>query len=152
VANTLYNRGLAYAAQEGWTNIVMRVLLVRDTSTYTPDKDHDYLTDFTGNGGVEVTASGYARDTIESVTSTLDDTNDLANVDGDNLDFGEVVAGQGWEAALVYIQIGGDDTTPANDILLAWFDTDMGITLPADFMNGSVTLSVANIFQLMQGT
>lgn len=152
MANTLYNRGVGYATQEGWANIVMRVLLVRDTSTYTPNKDHDYLTDFTGNGGVEVTASGYARDTIDSVTVTPDDSGDLANVDGADLDFGEVAAGQGWEAALVYIQVGGDDTTPADDVLLAWFDTDLGITLPADFMNGSVTLSVANIFQLMQGT
>jgi len=154
MANLIYNGFLYGIAKQtiDWEVDVFRALLVRDTSTYVPDKDHEDLVDFTGGGGVEITASGYARDTIGTAAVTNDTGNDRTELDGDNLDFGTPAAGQTVEAILIYKQVGGDDTTPADDLLVAYIDTDAGALLPIATAGGAftVTINAEGLFQIAQ--
>lgn len=105
-----------------WENAVVRVMLERSTSTYTPDKDDDYVSDLTGF--VEITATGYARQTLAGKSSAADDSNDRNELDCNNINFGNVDAGQIAKAMIAYVQIGGDDSTPGDDVLAAYIDTD----------------------------
>ena len=154
MANLIYNNFLLGIAKQtiNWETGVFRALLVRSTSAYTPNKDDNDLADFTAGGGVEISASGYARDTIDNAATALDAANDRVELDGDNLDFGSAAAGQTVKAILVYQQVGGDDTTPEDDLLVAYIDTDAGGLLPIDTAGGPVTVTInaEGLFQLAQ--
>lgn len=101
------------------SSAVFRALLVRDTSSYTPDPDDEFLGDITIT---EISASGYARVTLSNVTIEEDTVENLVNLNCDDIVFPATAAGQTFEQLIVYVQVGGDDTTPANDILVACFD------------------------------
>lgn len=155
MANTIYNGFLYGVAKQtiDWEVDVFKALLVRSTSTYVPDKDDNDLVDFTGDGGVEITAAGYARDTLANAAVNADAGNDRSELDCDNLDFGTPAAGQTVKAILIYKQVGGDDTTPEDDLLVAYIDTDAGALLPVATAGGAFTITVnaEGLFQLAQG-
>jgi hypothetical protein len=108
----------------------LRVALYNDTTAFTFDPDtHEFVADvldggttaeeFGGAGG-----TGYSRNDVTGQTVTQDDTNDRAIYDSDdfawsNLD-GETIQG-----AIVFKQVGGDDTTPADDPIIQVYDDDM---------------------------
>lgn len=144
MANFVYNKAKQLVASGDLdfnaAGTVLRALLVRDTSAYTPDKDHDFLDSFTGGSGVEITVASYARQTLANKAVNLDDANDRAEVDCDDVAFGALESGQAVEAIIVYQQIGGDDTTPADDPLIAYIDTSTG--LPLTLNGGTVTISI----------
>ncbi len=155
MANVLYNRFLARLADayvNGKTAPTLRAALLRSTSTYSANKDHDYVSDVIGAtpGGVEITASGYSRQSLANGSSTPDDTNDRANVDFDNVNFGSISAGQTIDAVLIYEQVGGDDSTPENDPLIAYIDTDADGLLPLATANGTITLTIADLLRISQ--
>jgi hypothetical protein len=54
----------------------------------------------------------------------------------------------------VYVQIGGDDATPEDDILLARIDTDSGGILPAALGGGAfnITVNGQGLMRVKQGT
>lgn len=154
MANIVYNK-FKQAIANGTIDFdaagtVIRCLLERSTSTYTPDKDHDFLDSFTGGGGVEITVAGYSRQTLASKAVNEDDTNDRAELDCDDITFGALPAGQTVKGMIFYLQVGGDDTTPANDILICRIDTDSGGILPVALAGGSfdITINVEGLLQL----
>jgi hypothetical protein len=152
MANVIYNAFLYGIAKQtiDWEGDVFKALLVRSTSTYTPDPDDEDLADFTGGGGVEITASGYARDTLDNAAVANDTAANRTELDCDNLNFGEIATGQTVKAVLIYKQVGGDDTTPENDPLVAYLDDDAGDLLPVATAGGPFTLTInaEGLFQL----
>jgi hypothetical protein len=120
MSSIAYTRGLDWLAKNDWTGAaVIRGLLT--TSSYTPDVDHDFVSDVTN----ELTNTNYVRRTASNKTLTIDDTNNLVKIDADDLAAISALAAGGTPKYLVlYVQIGGDDTTPGDDVLL--FSLDLG--------------------------
>lgn len=117
---------------------VLRCLLERSTSTYSPNKDHDFVSDLTGL--VEISVASYARQTLASKAVIIDDANDRVELDFADLSFGNLESGQTVLALIFYMQTGGDDSTPANDSLIARVDT--ATNLPAALGGGAVTVTI----------
>jgi len=155
MSNIIYTNG-QYNVQKNdldWETAVICVLLERSTSAYVPDKDHDFLDAFTGGGGVEISVGGYTRRTLTSTVVTKNDTLDQIELACGNIAFGSLAAGQTVQALIFYVQIGGDDSTPADDILLARIDTDSGAILPIALGGGAfnITVSGQGLFKIAQG-
>lgn len=127
---------------------VVRCLLVRSTSTYAPNKDHDFVSDLTNL--VEITVASYARQTVANKAVNIDDANDRLELDFDDIAFGALESGQTVLALIFYQQLGGDDTTPADDPLIAYIDTATG--LPAVLGGGAfnVTVNAEGFVQMSQ--
>lgn len=117
---------------------VVRCLLERDTSTYAPNKDHDFVGDLTGL--VEISVASYGRQTVANKAVNIDDALDRVEFDFDNIAFGSLESGQTVEALIFYEQIGGDDTTPADDPLICRIDVATG--LPATLGGGAFSVSI----------
>lgn len=82
MANTVFNRFKYRTALEGnWTSDDVRCLLLNATSTYTPNPDHNFVSDILNNGGIELSTTNYSRKTLSSKTATQDDTNNRAKLD-----------------------------------------------------------------------
>jgi hypothetical protein len=116
MASIVYNRGKAAlidgTAPGGWPGSgVFRVLLVG--AGYTPDADHQFVSQITN----ELTGSTYSRKTLTGRTVTVDNATDRVLCDAADPVFSTLNAGA-VAAAVVYLQVGGDDSTPADDILI----------------------------------
>lgn len=151
MANVIYNKMLELVGGStlDWASDVIRVALERDTSAYTADKDHDFYDDLGTNGFVEISVASYARQTLGTKTAAIDLTDDRYEWDAADIDFGALEAGQTVSGYVIYRQVGGDDTTPANDELLAYVDTASG--LPLILNGGNVSIPTSNdVFRLAQ--
>lgn len=133
----LYTRGIK---EVNFASDVIRVLLERSTSTYSPDRDHDYVSDLTNL--VEITVASYARQTIANGAINLDDAKDQVEYDGDDIAFGTLEAGQTVLAAIAYKQVGGSDASPADDVLLWRDDGKITVVLAADASISATSLWV----------
>lgn len=152
MANILYTKGL-----EGLANgtidfdaagTVVRCLLERDTSTYAPNKDHDFVSDLTGL--VEISVASYTRQTLASKAVNIDDANDRIELDCADLAFGSLESGQTVKALIFYVQVGGDDTTPGDDVLLARIDTATGLPVALGGGAFNCVISAEGLFQHAQ--
>jgi hypothetical protein len=128
-----------------FTSDTIRVLLERSTSTYTPNIDHDFLDDFTGGSGVEITVASYARQSLASKAIAYDSTKNQVEYDAADVAFGNLESGQTVKSIIVYRQIGGDDTTPANDDLLLYDDGKIDVVLAATVSGGATSVWVQPI-------
>lgn len=122
MASGVYNRGKAIlggksvtAGPHVWGTTAVGVILV--TTTYTPNADHNFVSDLTN----ELSGGGYARLTaITSQSITEDDTNDRADYVGQKVTFTSLGAAAGTpKYAIVYDRTGGSDATRE---LLCWVD------------------------------
>lgn len=140
MANFVYNKFKEQVAKAAinWPTATVRVLLERSTSTYTPNKDHNFVSDLSGL--VEVSVTSYSRKSLANKAVNKDDTNDRAELDSDDVAFGALESGQTVKGVIVYVQVGGDDTTPNDDILVAYFDTMTG--LPLTLNGGAVNMTI----------
>ena len=156
MANIIYTKGQA-EAQEGdnsWNNGVIRVLLEGSTSSYLPDRRNDFLDSFTGGGGVEISCPGYVRQTLSSCNVVINDALDRVELCCDNIEFGRLPSGQTVKAALIYLQVGGDDSTPEDDPLIAYFGTDNDGLLPIALAGSvfSINPPTSGLIKVEQGT
>jgi hypothetical protein len=144
MSNLIFTTGLGQVQQQDldWTAVVMCVLLEKSTSTYSPDKDHDFLSSFTGGGGVEITAASYARRTLTGCSLNINKTDDQVEFKCNNIAFGSLEAGEVVKSMIVYRQIGGDDGTPEDDVMFLYIDTDIGGILPASLGGGAFNITV----------
>lgn len=121
------NKGLTEIANGGidFDTSVIKALAATTDSAGTPTRDHDYLSDLLTTVLTEVSVSGYSRATLSSASVSEDDTDDEAEVDYADISFGtSVAAGETVKGVVIYKQVGGDDTTPEDDVFLAWIDDD----------------------------
>lgn len=100
----------------------LRVGLFDNSTAYTPDKvGHEFVDDIVNgsSNATELSDSTYSRLNVTGASVTLDSVDEEVVIDADdstfqNLDGGEEI--QGW---FVYKQVGGDDSTPGDDPLIA---------------------------------
>lgn len=152
MANIIYTkffeRTLTANADLDAAGTVVRCLLERSTSTYSPNKDHDFVGDLSSL--VEITVASYGRQTVATKAVNIDDANDRVEFDFDNISFGALETGQTALALIFYVQTGGDDATPNDDPLICRIDTATG--LPATLGGGtfSVTIDAEGFIQFAQ--
>lgn len=128
MANIIYNRGHAdcFRGAKALDTASYRMLLVRSTSTYTPDKDHDFLSDLFSGGLVEISVASYSRKTISGITITADDAGDAVRVTFSDVDFGSLESGQTVKAIVIYRH----ETDDNDSVPLVYLDTDTAGLLP----------------------
>jgi len=126
MANKWYTKGLG-SIMSGAVDLdtdTIKVMLV--TSSYTFNVDDDFISSGAGTpGGSELSGTGYTagfggagRKAITTKTVTLDDTNNRAVFDGDDVAWTAINAGTAAAAILVK-----EVTTDADSILIAYIDT-----------------------------
>lgn len=152
MANVIYTKIFEQlaTAQVDFDNAatVVRCLLERDTSTYSIDRDHDFVDDLTNL--VEITVASYARQTVSNKAVNIDDANDRVELDFDDIDFGTLESGQVAQALIFYVQTGGDDTSPEDDPLIAYIDTATGLPATLGGGNFDVTIDSEGFIQVSQ--
>lgn len=111
MANGLYNRGAYLIGSSDIGAADLRYLLVNDS--YVFSKDHNVVDDVVAN---EITATGYARKTLASVTVTQDDTNDFAYLDAADLVWATIDPGQTIGGGILYVY----DASDASASLIAF--------------------------------
>lgn len=142
---TIYEKGLQKLLKAGdWESVVIRVALLRSTSTYTPDPDHEFVDDVIGGGpgGVEISVASYTRKTLGSAAVTIDTSGNSVFLDAANVNWATLESGQTVLGYLYYIQVGGDDTTPEDDELLLFYNGRYPITLAVDASASATSIQV----------
>ena len=108
----------------------LRIALYNDTTAFTFNPDtHAFVGDvldggttaeeFGGSGG-----TGYSRKAVANTSVTQDDANDQAVWDSDDFSWSSL-DGETIQGAIIYRQVGGDDTTPGDDEIIQVYDDDM---------------------------
>lgn len=145
MANTVYTKFMDAMASGtvNWETAVLRALLERSTTAYSVDPDHNFVSDFTTGGGVEISVASYLRQTLANAVTTKVDASNHVILDSDNPTWGALETGQTVKAIILYVQTGGSDATPEDDILIAYFDTASNGVLPAVLGGGSFDVTVA---------
>lgn len=124
----------------------IKVALYNDTTAFTFDPDtHEFVSDildggttaeeFGGSGG-----TGYTRKTLANQSTSQDNTDDEAVFDADDLSWSSL-DGETIQGIIIYRQIGGDDTTPADDDVITVLDDSNVADLPLTTNGGQVDLS-----------
>lgn len=131
MAVTEYTRGIEWLLENGAGAADIRGVLLRDTSVYTADPDHLTIDAILNtHGGVEITATNYARPTFATPTVTPDDANNEVDYDvadapqQTDVGLGDVPF-QVAEAIVFYIHLGADTL----NLPLMHDDTDFPKTL-----------------------
>lgn len=128
------------------TTDTLKVALVSDDTAYSFDPANNTFVNDVLDGGTtatEFTGSGYSRQALSNVTVTQDDTDDEGVTDADDVTFTSL-DGDTIQAVLIYKQVGGDDTTPGDDPIVAVYDDDSAgslADLPLTTNGGDVTLA-----------
>lgn len=99
----------------------VKVGLLDNGSSYTFSQDSD---EFVGDlpTGQEPSDASYSRQTLSNLSFDQDDSNDEGVFDADNVTFSSLSTTNDIQAIFIYRQVGGDDTTPNDDELVAVYD------------------------------
>jgi len=100
----------------------LRVALFDDSTAYSPDRqNHEFVSDVL-DGGTTATEIGdgtYSRQGVANATVTVDTTDGEVEFDTDDTTFPAVDGGEVIQGWLLYVQNGGDDTSPGDDPIVA---------------------------------
>lgn len=123
----------------------IRVALVSDNTAYAPDVDNEQFVSDVLDGGTtaeELDATNYSRQTLSNTSVTQDNTDDEGVFDADDTVFADLggASNDTIAGALIYQQVGGDDTTPGNDVLIGYWVSD---DFPLPTNGGDITLGWA---------
>ena len=125
-AYNIYRDKLAKALAD-WTagGLAVRVLLLSNAATYTPAATHNFVSDVIAGSVAELAVTGYTRKDITSRTVFRDDTTPYVEMRANDNVWASLAGSPGSggqiqiQSAIVYVQVGGDDTTPGDDFLVA---------------------------------
>ena len=102
----------------------LKVMLVQ--STYTPDRDHQFVDAITGGTSKELSGTGYVagfagsgRKTLASKALAKDDSNDLAKLSAADLTWTAINAG-----TIRYAVVIREGTTDADSLIIAVIDVN----------------------------
>lgn len=73
--------------------------------------------------------TSYSRQTLSNVTITQDDTDNEGVLDADDVVFSSLSTTNDIQTIFIYEQVGADDSTPSDDILIEVYDDDSGGSL-----------------------
>lgn len=138
-------------------NDTIKVALYNNSTAFTFDPDtHAHVADvldggttaqeFGGAGG-----TGYTRKALASQTVTQDDTDDESVFDAGDLSWSSL-NGETIQGILIYKQVGGDDTTPADDPIIGVIDDADEAELPLPTNGSQIDLNwaaegIKNLFE-----
>jgi hypothetical protein len=100
----------------------LRVALFDDSTAYNFDPiNHEFVSDVLDGGttATELSGTGYSRQDVANAAVTVDGTDTEVEVDADDVSFGNIDGGETIQGWIVYVQRGGDDTTPGDDPIVA---------------------------------
>lgn len=106
----------AFTGDLDLTTSTLRMMLLIGNHAENPDDE--FVSDISAD---EATHASYGRVTLTTVAVTDDDANNRAEVSFDNVTFSTLDATTATEA-VAYQRVGADDTTPADDVLIALWD------------------------------
>lgn len=107
----------------------LKVGLLDMSTTYSFDAATDeFVADLPT--GAEPSDGSYSRQTLSSVTITQDDVDDEGVLDAADVTFSSLSTANDIQAVFIYKQVGGDDTTPGDDPLVAVYDDASVADLP----------------------
>lgn len=112
-------------------NDTLRCALINDTTGYTFDPSTDEFVADVLDGGTTAEefgksgGTGYSRQDVTTTTVTEDNTDTEAEFDADDVVFSGV-DGATVQAAIIYKQVGADDTTPGDDPIIQIYDDNQG--------------------------
>ena len=135
----IYNQGIVAHLRGNPEADAWRIMLERSDSTYVPNKDHSFRDALTGFQ--EITVGGYSRLNAQNLTINRDDLADAVRINMDPFQW-VLSAGETVKGYAIYRQVGGDDSTPANDDLLIYGDETVGVQLPVATGNAKFDLIV----------
>lgn len=124
---------------------IIKVALYNDSVPYTFDPDTaEFVNDILdgGNTAKEFGGSGYTRKTLNNKSLNQDDVDDEAEFDADDLSWSSL-NNETIQGVIVYKQVGGDDSTPGDDLILSVFDSDVVSSFPLPTSGAGVDLSWA---------
>jgi hypothetical protein len=122
-------------------NDTIKVLALKNTTAYTFDKDnHDFVQDVLNNGD-EFDDTNYSRLTLANQATSTDDTDDEGVFDADDITWQDLGGSQDIQTVIIYKQVGGDDTTPGDDPVIAVLDDDTASDLPFATNGSNVTVT-----------
>lgn len=136
-------------ADFNFINDTLKVALVSDNTAYSFSPDTDNFVGDVLDGGTtaqEFQGTGYSRQTLSNVTVTQDDVDDEGVADADDVTF-TGLDGDTIQAVLVYKEVGGDETTPGDDPIIAVVDDNSAgslVDLPLTTNGGDVTLAFSS--------
>ena len=113
----------------------VRIALLKASTEYDADPDiHAFVDDVLDGGttGEELSDTNYSRQTLSGTTVNQDDADDEAEWQADDVRFDDLGGSETVEAVLLYKQVGGDDSTPADDAIIRIIDDDDVTDLEAD--------------------
>lgn len=122
-------------------NDTLKVALYNDTTAFSFNPDtHEFVSDVLDGGTTaeefgESGGTGYSRKTLSTPAVTQDDTDDEAVFDAADVSWSSL-NGETIQGVIIYKQIGGDDTTPADDTIITVIDDADAADLPLP-TNGS---------------
>jgi len=102
-------------------NDTLRITLFNDSTAYTIDElNHEFVADVLDGGTTaqELTDPTFSRQTVSGASVTVDSTDSEVVFDADDVVFNSLDGGEVIQGFLIYRQVGGDDTTPADDEIL----------------------------------
>lgn len=109
---------------EAWlSGETVKVGLLDTSTSYTYDQVNN---EFVGDlpTGAEPSDASYSRQTLANLSFTQDDTDNEGVFDADDVTFSSLSTTNDIQTVFVYLQVGTDDTTPADDPLIAVYDDD----------------------------
>ncbi|MBI1249057.1 hypothetical protein GC197_14595 [bacterium] len=131
-----------------WAQDVIGCLLLQTTSEdpaaeYQFDADHAVLSDLFNSGAVEINVAGYARAALTTISPVIDAAGDQVVFDAEDLDFGQLGAGQNVYALVLYRQ-GNDDT---DSTLIAFGNGYVPVIAAADAASGATSIWVEPLWE-----
>lgn len=100
----------------------LKIALYDDSTAYSIDRvNHIFLNDVLDGGTTaqELGDASYSRQSVANVQVTKDGTDVEVEVDADDVTFPSVDGGEVVQGWILYRQVGGDDTTPGDDDIIA---------------------------------
>lgn len=116
----------------------LRLLLFDASQAYTiDDVNHEFVSDVIGTAATELSDASYSRQDVTNVQVFVDGTDGEVAVDADDVTFPSLGGGEEIQGWILYKQVGGDDTTPADDPIIAIEDEVTNSSGNAVTTNGS---------------
>jgi len=103
-------------------NDTLRIALFDDSTAYSFDAvNHEFVSDVLDGGTTaqELGDASYSRQGVSNVQVTVDSTDVETVLDADDVTFPSLDGGEVIQGYVLYEQVGGDDTTPGDDPIIA---------------------------------
>lgn len=102
-------------------SVTLRIALFDDSTAYTIDRvNHEFVNDVLDGGTTaqELGDATYSRQDVVNGAVTVDTGDSEVVFDADNVTFSGLDGGEVIQGAVIYQQVGGDDTTPGDDPII----------------------------------